>query len=660
MNTINKFLKLLVVMLLFIQTTVAQQISNNNSLMKNCGSCGLTSRLSINGGFSIDEPPECPPCNSARMGFGLDYFHALKTSQIFDRWGNSISWGINTGGSFFNGSVVPFSGSLPDPFKVDEQTFNAVTGSNNSKSSRYFVGLGPQLNFAIADRFVFSPIFQVGYLGLSQDEFIATQTVTTQAVSPPYTTTTKTYDLLIQTESRSMGLGFIPKARISYMITNKIGLWAEASYLIGPNIKNSIRTFTPEPLADSSGAYTLQQMNYGTYSTEIKKNRFNSLGFNFGVVFSIGGRTDTHIPIKPDRLKPVVEVNPIIEEMKFPIEIQKIIDAQDNTPTKNFEYVDNPSNKTIQSLCTFEIEKVDIKCDGKDQNGSKKYEVTITYKNLASTGTASLGNYPPNTPCIAILTNGNYLNVNPPGSATFSNLLPNTTSKTIIAAGATQLITFDFVPNPNFTSLGIQGNVITSSTSCGNCYDGIEIKLPDCCVACELNPVVASNNSIAVIDPNEGTISVINTVSWPNMITRIEADLVSVISTPVNYSCNKCNDKVKQQNNFVLDNKIINSLGWANAGQSIPKPYFTPGVCRALVFNSATASGINISSGLKISHTIGVAPTSCCGDKVEIWIRYSVWDKDCKVCDQLVKSTISRQADCNGNTSGSGSNNTNH
>jgi len=658
MNTINKFLILLVVMLLFIQTTAAQQISNNNSLMKNCGSCGLTSRLSMNAGFTLGKTYNKNNINT--LGFGLDYFHALKTSQIFDRWGNSISWGINTGGSFFNGSVVPFGGSLPDPFKVDEQTFNAVTGSNNSKSSRYFVGLGPQLNFAIADRFVFSPIFQVGYLGLSQDEFIATQTVTTQAVSPPYTTTTKTYDLLIQTESRSMGLGFIPKARISYMITNKIGLWAEASYLIGPNIKNSIRTFTPEPLADSSGAYTLQQMNYGTYSTEIKKNRFNSLGFNFGVVFSIGGRTDTHIPIKPDRLKPVVEVNPIIEEMKFPIEIQKIIDAQDNTPTKNFEYVDNPSNKTIQSLCTFEIEKVDIKCDGKDQNGSKKYEVTITYKNLASTGTASLGNYPPNTPCIAILTNGNYLNVDPPGSATFSNLLPNTTSKTIIAAGATQLITFDFVPNPNFTSLGIQGNVITSSTSCGNCYDGIEIKLPDCCVACELNPVVASNNSIAVIDPNEGTISVINTVSSPNLITRIEADLVSVISTPVNYSCNKCNDKVKQQNNFVLDNKIINSLGWANAGQSIPKPYFTPGVCRALVFNSATASGINISSGVKISHTIGVAPTSCCGDKVEIWIRYSVWDKDCKVCDQLVKSTISRQADCNGNTSGSGSNNTNH
>ena len=657
MNTINKFLKLLVVMLLFIQTTTAQQISNNieNSLVKNCGSCGLTSRLSINGGFSIDEPPECPPCNPARMGFGLDYFHALKTSQIFDRWGNRISWGINTGGSFFNGSVAPFSGSLPDPFKVDEQTFNAVTGSNNSKSSRYFVGLGPQLNFAIADRFVFSPIFQVGYLGLSQDEFIATQTVTTQAVSPPYTTTTKTYDLLIQTESRSMGVGFIPKARISYMITNKIGFWAEASYLIGPNIKNSIRTFTPEPLADSSGAYTLQQMNFGTYSTEIKKNRFNSLGFNFGVVFSLGGKTKINNPKKPKPLEPVVEINPIIEEMKFPIEIQKIIDEQDNLPIKNFEY-NNP--KSMQSLCNFNIEKVDIKCDGKDKNGSKKYKVTITYKNLALTGTASLGHYL--NACIATTTNGSYLVPMPAGSATFSNLLPNTTSKTPIAPGSSQNITFDFVPNSNFTNLNIKGNLINSASDCGNCDDIISLKLPDCCVACELNPVVAINNSIAVINPNEGTISVTNTVSSPNMITRIEADLVSVISTPVNYSCNKCNDKVKQQNNFVLDNKIINSLGWANAGQSIPKPYFTPGVCRALVFNSATASGINISSGLKISHTIGVAPTSCCGDNVEIWIRYSVWDKDCKVCDQLVKSTISRQAACNGNTSGSGSNNTNH
>ena len=655
MNTINKFLKLLVVMLLFIQTTTAQQISNNieNSLMKNCGSCGLTSRLSINGGFTLGKTYNKNNINT--LGFGLDYFHAIKTSQIFDRWGNSISWGINAGGSFFNGSVVPFSGSLPDPFKVDEQIFNAVTGSNNSKSSRYFVGLGPQLNFAIADRFVFSPIFQVGYLGLSQDEFIATQTVTTQAVSPPYTTTTKTYDLLIQTESRSMGVGFIPKARISYMITNKIGFWAEASYLIGPNIKNSIRTFTPEPLADSSGAYTLQQMNFGTYSTEIKKNRFNSLGFNFGVVFSLGGKTKINNPKKPKPLEPVVEINPIIEEMKFPIEIQKIIDEQDNLPIKNFEY-NNP--KSMQSLCNFNIEKVDIKCDGKDQNGSKKYKVTITYKNLALTGTASLGHYL--NACIATTTNGSYLVPMPAGSATFSNLLPNTTSKTPIAPGSSQNITFDFVPNSNFTNLNIKGNLINSASDCGNCDDIISLKLPDCCVACELNPVVAINNSIAVINPNEGTISVINTVSSPNMITRIEADLVSVISTPVNYSCNKCNDKVKQQNNFVLENKIINSLGWANAGQSIPKPYFTPGVCRALVFNSATASGINISSGLKISHTIGVAPTSCCGDNVEIWIRYSVWDKDCKVCDQLVKSTISRQAACNGNTSGSGSNNTNH
>ena len=299
MKTISKFLKLLFAMLLFIQTTEAQQISNNNenSLMKNCGSCGLTSRLSMNGGFTLGKTYNKNNINT--LGFGLDYFHALKTSQIFDRWGKNISCGINAGGSFFNGSVVPFGGSLPDPFKVDEQTFNAVTGSNNSKSSRYFVGLGPQLNLAFADRFVFSPIFQVGYLGLSQDEFIATQTVTTQAVSPPYTITTKTYDLLIQTESRTNGLGFIPKARISYMITNKIGFWAEASYLIGPKVINSISTFTPEPLADSSGAYTLQQMNYGTYSTEIKENRFNSLSFNFGVVFSFD--TPHHIPKKDPR-----------------------------------------------------------------------------------------------------------------------------------------------------------------------------------------------------------------------------------------------------------------------------------------------------------------------------------------------------------------------
>lgn len=638
--------------LLIVQTIQAQQPVEGimDSSVKNCGSCGITGRLSL--GVGLGNGKIINDNSLSTKIFGLDYFYALKTSQIFDRWGDKISWGLNGGVNYFSGNGDPFAGNLPSPFKVTGSTTDVVTSSGNSKSEGYFAGVGPQLNFAFADRFVFSPIFQVGYLGVTQSEFKAVQTTTLNGAAG---STSKNYTLISQTETNTNGLGFIPKARLTYMITNKIGLWAEASYLLGPTVKNSITTFKPEPNTVIGGSYSIQQMDRGTYTTEVKETKHNVLGYNFGVVFSIGSRTDTHIPIKPERLEPVVEVNPIIEEMKFPIEIQKIIDAQDNTPTKNFKYVNNTSNQTTQSLCNFLIEKVDIKCDGKDQKGSKKYKVDISYKNLAPTN-ASLGHYL--TACSPTATNGNYIDVNPSGSATISNLLPNTTTKTIIPAGSTQSITFDFVPNSGFTSINIQGNLINSATSCGNCDDIISLNLPDCCDACELNPVGGGNSSIAVLNANTGTIRVRNYVTSPNVITRIVADLVSVSVTPDNSDCNKCNNLVKQQDNFVESNNIINNLGWANAGESLPKPDYPLGASRTLVFNSATASGISIPSGISINHTIGVAPSSCCGDTVVIWIRYSVWDKHCKVCDKLISATIKRPTACvttGTGTGGSGS-----
>ncbi|CAN1548546.1 hypothetical protein MCEGE10_02069 [Flavobacteriaceae bacterium] len=628
-----KKLKLTALLLLFATIIYGQQhklLGHVTLTRKNAVSVsGGIGNVKINNGNSV-----------STKGFGLDYFYAIKATKNF-------SWGLNGGANYFSGSSDPFEGTLPDPFKVTGQITNVVTGSGDSKNSGYFAGLGPQFNFAISDKLIFSPIFQVGYLGVTQSEFKATQTVVMNGdAGPNYT---KSYDLISQTQTKTSGLGFIPKIRMTYALTENLGLWVEGNYLLGPTVKNSITTFKPEPVANAQGAYNIEQMEVGTYTTEINETKHNAVGVNFGIVFGFGGNTDRNIHNYPGGDAVVEKDNQVVEE-KLPLEIQKIIDAQDQTPIKTFEYVNNKNQQNPKSVCNFNVEKVDIKCDGNDQNGNKKYKITITYKNLSATGTASLGNYL--TACSATATNGNYIDAMPFGSATISNLLPNTTSKTIIAAGSTNIITFDFVPNPSFASLNIKGNLINSATSCGNCDDIISLKLPNCCDACQLNPVTVTNNSIAVLDANTGTISLINTVTSPNMITRIEADLVSVRVLPDNSSCNKCNNVVKQQDNFVDANQMANITGWANSGQSLTKPYYPIGGSRALTFNASTASGVNIASGAQINHTIGVAPTSCCGDTVVIWIRYSVWDKDCKVCDKLVSATIKRATACGKNGGG--------
>jgi hypothetical protein len=630
-----KKLKLIAFLLLFATITFGQQhklIGHVTLLRKNA--------VSVSGGISNGKLNNSNSISTT--GFGLDYFYPLKSTENF-------SWGLNGGGSFFSGKSDPFAGTLPNPYQVVGQITNEVTGSGDSKNSGYFAGIGPQFNFAFADRFVFSPIFQIGYLGVTQSEFKATQTVELDNIAVPGTRF-KSYDLISQTQTKTSGMGFIPKARMTYMISNKIGVWAEASYLLGPTIKNSITTFKPEPAANAQGFYTEQQMNTGTYTTEINETKHNAVGFNFGIVFGFGGNTDRNIHQYPGGGHAVVEKDNQAVEEKLPSDIQKIIDAQDQTPIKTFEYVNNKNQQKSQSLCNFNVEKVDIKCDGNDQKGNKKYKVTITYKNLSATGTASLGHYL--SACTATTANGNYIDAMPSGSATISNLLPNTTSNTIIAAGSTETITFDFVPNSSFVSLNIKGNLINSATSCGNCDDIISLNLPNCCDACQLNPVTVTNNSIAVLDANTGTISLTNTVTSPNMITRIEADLVSVRVLPDNSSCNKCNNVVKQQDNFVDANQMANITGWANSGQSLTKPDYPVGGNRTLTFNASTASGVNIASGAQINHTIGVAPSSCCGDTVVIWIRYTVWDKDCKICDKLVSATIKRATACGTNGSG--------
>ncbi len=554
--------------------------------------------------------------------------------------GHKIDFGLNFGGAYNFGGSGGF-GTTPNPFAVTGQTSSMVVDKGTDPRNPGFrMGAGPQANFYFG-KFIVSPMVLGEYFSMTQNERSSVQTTQFNGQSYEFT-------LASMPKTKTSGFAVTPKLRLYYMFNHRFGLFADASYTMGPKIETTVSKLVPLGAPDPNGNYELQALQFGsTIKGETQKTSFKALGLNVGIVIGLGKTPQKNI--LPQKEKSQKTFDKISEE-KFPLEIQNILDEQDKSKNKSFEYQSN--NQKVQSLCNFKIEEVEIKCDGKDQQGNKKYRVTIAYKNLSTTGIGSLGHYL--SACNPTLSNGSFVEAMPSSSATISSLTPSTTVKTIVSSPGTQLISFDFVPSSSFTSLHLKGNLI-DSPNCGNCDDIISIQLPNCCDACELNPVNAYNNSISIINANEGSIKVVNTVSSPNSIVKIQADLVSVKISPLNSSCNKCNNQVKQQDNFIGANNMVNITNWANSGQSLPKPDYPLGGSRALEFNSETATGVNIASGAQISHTIGIAPASCCGDIVEIWIRYTIWDADCKVCDKLVKSTITRIGACDDTNPNSGS-----
>lgn len=140
---------------------------------------------------------------------------------------------------------------------------------------------GLQLNVHLGDKFTLSPIVNAGYLSMTNKSFSVEETIYPQGNE-------FTYALLEQKESKTSGLGILPKLRMTYNITPRIGIWLEGNYTIGPKIKTEVTTFAPEPSAGVDGTYTLSQFENGAYTTSKRETSYSAVGVNGGVVFSLG------------------------------------------------------------------------------------------------------------------------------------------------------------------------------------------------------------------------------------------------------------------------------------------------------------------------------------------------------------------------------------
>ncbi|MSP69301.1 MAG: hypothetical protein EXR20_03440 [Bacteroidetes bacterium] len=208
----------------------------------------------------------------------------------------NYTFGFGAEGEYFSSARDQF-GTL-SMIKVQGATSIKLnlSSSGSLKTSGYMLGISPQVNFFIGKHFIFSPMFEIGYLKVSGKSLIATQTTLIATQGTIVDTIEYNHVLFSGKVSMISGLAMIPKVRMSYMFSRNIGLWVEANYIFGPTTESIITKLIPKPEPNSNGEYDIEQLNNGNTITDGKRIKFNSIGLGIGLVFTFD--TPHHIPKK--------------------------------------------------------------------------------------------------------------------------------------------------------------------------------------------------------------------------------------------------------------------------------------------------------------------------------------------------------------------------
>ncbi len=202
-------------------------------------------------------------------------------------WGPNGNWfGVNIGCTYNSGGKGGF-GTTQNPYAITGQTSSMVDDRGGDPIQAGFrMGAGPQANFNFG-KFMVSPMVLGEYFSMTRKERSSVQTTQYNGQS---------YDFKLATlpQTKTSGFAVTPKLRLQYMFNNRFGLFADASYTLGPKVETQITKLIPNGAANQQGTYEIQALQNASYvKGETKTTSYNATGFNFGVVINLGK------PIKP-------------------------------------------------------------------------------------------------------------------------------------------------------------------------------------------------------------------------------------------------------------------------------------------------------------------------------------------------------------------------
>ncbi len=234
------------------------------------------------------------PGNASKDAFltnssGVNVDLSIPLASFRKGWDGTVKGGSYTslivGGKYnFGGSGNP-SVALPGAFAISGQTAGSVAYKGvDPRNPGFRVGLGPQVNFKLGEKFTVSPMVLAEYFSMTQKELIAVQTT-------QYNGQILQYNLWSLPETKTSGFAFSPKIRMKYMVTKSIGLFADGSYIIGPKVTSQLSTLKPEGNPNQEGQYNQKQLQNGTIvKGETTSTSYSALEFNVGFSFSLKPR----------------------------------------------------------------------------------------------------------------------------------------------------------------------------------------------------------------------------------------------------------------------------------------------------------------------------------------------------------------------------------
>ena len=236
--------------------------------------------LSFNGGTTL---PGSNLENSDILGNGWNVngnlyvpFWYRKTAGLFH-----TSIGMNVGFSYFQLKNLSQEGVTSGYNTLGQAALPLLERENDAATRAGYLGEGGlQANLSFG-KITFSPILNIGYLAFQGSESKISQETTLGDQN-------YTFDLFSQKKEALKSVVLIPKLRISYF-PGRIGLFAEANYTSGGEIKNTTSTFKPNGNPVRENYYDLKQMLAGQNETTETIHKFSTIGLNAGITISLGG-----------------------------------------------------------------------------------------------------------------------------------------------------------------------------------------------------------------------------------------------------------------------------------------------------------------------------------------------------------------------------------
>lgn len=198
--------------------------------------------------------------------------------------GGVISLGFNVDVAYLNGNGAYDLGNYK-PYNITAQSSVPTVvakGAGSPKQAGFKTEGGAQANFSFGS-YTISPIINLAYINLKQKAFNVVQNTSVNGQNYEHT-------LYSQAESKTSGMGAVAKLRHKYRFgrDSRFSVFAETNYMFGPSVTTQSAYFVPEGAANAQGNYNINQMNFGTQTSQTKSTKFNGFGLNAGIGLALG------------------------------------------------------------------------------------------------------------------------------------------------------------------------------------------------------------------------------------------------------------------------------------------------------------------------------------------------------------------------------------